>query len=120
MKPLLLVMLPIVLLVAFVGCKDERGVDRYTAAGKIVALPAGEAKAVDIHHERIPTYRTRDGKQKGMDAMQMSFTPVGGVSLDGLAVGDPVRFSFEVHWDTAPYLRLTAIEKLPPDTTLEL
>lgn len=102
------------------GCEDKRAVDRYTVAGKIVALPAGDAAAVDIHHERIPTYRTQDGKAKGMDAMQMSFTPVAGVSLAGLAAGDLVRFTFEVHWDAKPYLRLTAIEKLPADTPLQL
>ena len=110
----------VLLLTSVAACKkSERPVDRYTTRGKVAAIdPKG---ALDIHHERIADYKTRDGAAKGMDSMVMTFTPVAGTKVDpGIVAGDPVTFSFEVHWDEAPYLRLTAIEELPADTTLEL
>ncbi len=110
-------LIPLVVLV--VACKsDPRPADRYTARGRVEAIdPSGK---LDIHHERIADYKTRDGAANGMDSMVMTFTPVAGVKLDGIAPKDLVSFSFEVHWDEAPYLRVTKIEELPAGTALEL
>ena len=116
MRPLVLVLL----LISAAACrKSDTPVDTYTTRGKVAAIdPAGK---LDIHHERIADYKTRDGAAKGMDSMVMTFTPVAGTKVDpGIAAGDPVSFTFEVHWDEAPYLRLTAIEELPADSALEL
>jgi len=108
-------------LVLAVGCGDKAPADQYTVRGRIAAMPAGEqSKEIDVHHEAIPTYKHRDGKVRGMDAMVMTFAPASGVSLTGLAPGDPVEMTFEVRWDDHPALVIQRIQELPPDTQLQL
>jgi Cu/Ag efflux protein CusF len=95
----------------------------YTVRGLIAGLPSPDrpASELTIRHEPIPTFMDRDGKRIGMDSMEMPFTPAKGVSLSGLAVGDPVEFTFEVRWKGSPvFSRLTKIHKLPPGTKIEL
>ncbi|MGE3763661.1 MAG: hypothetical protein AB7L94_15475 [Kofleriaceae bacterium] len=110
--------LAIAFLVGFVACSSKPA-DRYTVNGKVVAVGATATDKIDIHHEAIPTYKHRDGKVKGMASMVMSFAPTG-KNLPAVAVGDIVRVTFSVHWDSDPGTRIEAMEKLPPDTKLVL
>lgn len=94
----------------------------YTVRGRVVMLPeAGKPMSdLQIHHEAIDTLVNPNGTV-GMPAMIMPFPVAKGVSLDGLAVGDAVEFTF-AHW-TKPGHRgyeVTAIRKLPRDTVLDL
>jgi hypothetical protein len=93
----------------------------YMVRGRITGLPiAGQpGSELAIAHEAIPSFVRNDGKL-GMNAMVMPFTPAPGVSLEGLAVGDPVEFTFEVRWKSKPRMQLTKISKLPADTELVL
>jgi Cu/Ag efflux protein CusF len=110
------------------GCTEERGssaeegsvVHHYTARGRIRALPENEGGKVAIRHEPIPSFRDRNGKEVGMDAMTMPFPPAEGLSLEGLSVGDPVRFRFRVQWAPQPSYRLLQVKKLEPPVELEL
>jgi len=90
----------------------------YSARGEVVELPASRSGAMTIHHESVPGFRDRQGKPSHMDSMAMPFAVADGVSLDGIAAGDKVAFTFEVRWKSEPALRVTKLEKLPADTAL--
>lgn len=105
------------------ACKQEPDAPAvtYTARGEIKSLPRPDGDAVlYVHHEAIPTFVNREGQQKGMPSMSMPFGVPDGVTLEGLALGDKVEFTFAVHWDQNPATQLTAIRELPPETPLEL
>lgn len=94
----------------------------YSVRGTVEQLPDPEQAGVPllIRHEAIPDFVNVYGQQTGMDAMIMPFAVSGDVSLDALSVGDPVAFELAVDWESSPAMAITAIEKLPPDTELEL
>lgn len=96
--------------------------------GKISALPieGDPLSQLRIYHEHIPTFRTKQGTVfvnsagvPGMNAMDMEFPPAEGVSLDGFAIGDKVRFTFDVNWGGERAWEVTSIEKLPEDTEID-
>lgn len=58
------------------------------------ALSEGEIRRIDADSQRI-TLRHGPIENLGMAAMTMRFTLVDGASLEGLAVGDQVRFRAE-------------------------
>jgi Cu/Ag efflux protein CusF len=94
----------------------------YTLRGRITGLPVQgrPLSELTIMHEDLPTFVGKDGTMVGMKAMEMPFTPAKGVSLKGLAVGDPVEFTFEMRWKSQPHSQLTRIKKLPADTELRI
>lgn len=110
--------LAIAFLVGVVACSSTPA-DRYTVNGVVIAVGVKATDKIDIHHEAIPTYKHRDDVVRGMASMVMSFAPTG-ANLPTVAVGNIVRVTFSVHWDTAPGTRIEAMEKLPPDTKLVL
>lgn len=96
--------------------------------GRISALPieGDPSSQLRIYHEHIPTFRTKQGTVfvnsagvPGMNAMDMEFPPAEGVSLDGFAIGDKVRFSFDVNWGGERAWEVTQIEKLDADTEID-
>lgn len=106
-------------LIALVGACSKDAAEQYTVRGKVVGVGATATDKIDIHHEAIPAYKHRDGKVRGMASMVMSFAPTG-PNLPTVVVGDLVRVTFSVHWDSDPGTRIEAMEKLPPDTALVL
>ncbi|MDX2017091.1 MAG: copper-binding protein [Planctomycetota bacterium] len=96
----------------------------YTLRGRVAMLPvAGQpASRFEIHHEEIPGFLDRAGKAVGMKEMTMPFTKLApGVTLEGLEVGDPVEFTFQVRWnDPAPPYFITEIKELPADAKVNL
>ena len=114
-------------LVAFMVCCSRQPAlpppdQVYTVRGLIAALPIPDkpASQLMIRHEAVPMFVNSDGKVVGMASMEMPFTPARGVSLSGLAVGDPVEFTFEVRWKPKPGSQLTRISKLPPGTQVHV
>lgn len=103
--------------VLLLGCgggstSDETGpVQSYEVRGVVAQLPAGGGSELMIEHEAIPDFVGASGDTVGMNAMTMGFPTAKGVSLEGLAAGDSVRFTFEVRWGGSPPLKLTRIEK---------
>ena len=92
---------------------------RYTVRGLIKAISV-EPLELDIHHEAIPEFVTRDGEKTGMPSMSMPFGVLDRAALAGIEPGDRARITFEVRWDMRPTTQVVAIEELPPDTPLEL
>lgn len=102
----------------------------YTLRGRVVGVPSAARPFDDleIHHEAIPDYANRDGEVyvsskgvRGMSSMVMGFPVAQGVSLEGIAPGDPVEFTFVVTWgEDYPSYEVTKIAKLPSDTELQL
>jgi Cu/Ag efflux protein CusF len=97
------------------------GADVYEVRGEVTQLPNPDNPSAQlmVQHEPIPDFKNSKGEMVGMNAMEMPF-PVGeGVSLDGIAVGDKVILTFEVQFQPSTRYEVTAIEKLPADTTLD-
>ncbi|MBL0217654.1 MAG: copper-binding protein [Myxococcales bacterium] len=120
----------ILLILAFVASACGRSstegstaarVDHYSARGKVTTLPgSGAHRELEIHHETIPAFKGEDGKAKSMMSMPMPFGVPDTLKLDAIAVGDVVRFGFDVRWTTSPTMTLTDLEKLPASTPLVL
>jgi len=89
----------------------------YEVRGRIMEM--GE-RNLAIHHEAIPDFTNREGEVSGMDSMTMMFHRPESIALDGIEVGDPVQLTFEVRWSGDHTLTITALQKLPDDTELEL
>lgn len=93
--------------------------DRYLVRGQIVRFAPPEAgPGLSIRHEAIPEFRDKDGVAVGMMPMAMFFPVAKGVSLEGLAPGDKVRFGFVMDWAAARF-EIDSIERLPPGTSLD-
>jgi hypothetical protein len=93
----------------------------YTLRGRISALPNPPKTSLVIHHEEIPDFADADGNKIGMEEMEMQFPFLGaGVSLDGLAPGDPVEAVMEMRYKGQPRFLITSIKKLPADAVLKL
>ncbi|MEM8781867.1 MAG: copper-binding protein [Planctomycetota bacterium] len=88
----------------------------YDVRGVIATLPdpGNPASDLNIRHEEIPDFVGASGEVVGMKEMTMPFPLAPGVTLEGLAVGDPVAFTFAVNWESEgsrPW-ELTKIEKM--------
>lgn len=100
----------------------------YTVRGRVVTVPSAERPMDDleIHHEAVTDYKNRDGEVfvnskgvPGMISMTMGFPVAAGVSLEGIAPGDIVEFTFVTTWgEQYPTYEVTRIAKLPADTEL--
>jgi hypothetical protein len=98
------------------------GIWRYTTRGVVTRLPAatGLARDLSIHHEALTAFHTRDGRNAGMNAMEMEFPSIApGVSLEGLKLHDLVVFDFDVDWDSRDVWTVTRLVKLPEGTPLK-
>ncbi len=95
--------------------------DVYTVRGVVEKLPLAEGPDHDlyIHHAPIPNFRDEHGKVVGMRSMTMPFPVADGVSLAGLAPGDPVEFTFAVSWKQPAGYQVTRIQKLPAGTVVD-
>lgn len=85
--------------------------------------PSRPVSNFTIHHERIDDFVNGAGEVVGMTEMQMPFPLAEGVSIEGLAIGDKLSFTFEVRWDRSrtpplPSWHLTEWTRLPPETEL--
>lgn len=109
------------LLIPLIACRssDDRKaqVEHYTTRGRVMQLGA---RSIDIQHETLPAIRGFDGKIKPMESMTMPFAVPAPLRPPGLAVGDAVGFTFEVHYESDPTLRVTAMQKLASDVSLQL
>ncbi len=108
------------------GCKKQPAAEAgpavtYEVRGLITRLPdpRNAATNLSIHHEAIPSFTVK-GKMVGMSEMTMPFPTAQGLSLSGLAVGDPVLFVMEVREKPVLSYQITKISKLPADTKLDL
>lgn len=111
------------------GAETPAANPTYTVRGEVASLPGIDGDSIKLHHERIPTFASKDGKvgkdsqgKPGMKPMVMPFGKAPSVSYEGLKVGDKVSATFEVNWSAErPDQRIviTKIEKLSADTALD-
>jgi len=94
----------------------------YRVRGMLRRLPAADAarRALLVQHEAIPELVDLTGEVVGMDAMAMEFDVGADVDLAGLAPGDKILFTLEVDWDAEPPAVIRGVERLAPDTDLNL
>ena len=120
------------LVLLLVGCSEREGTDTsggtdpydedaplemtYYVRGIVIELPSERGDLV-IRHESIPEFMSIEGEIVGMSSMQMSFPLGAEASLEGIAVGDKVRFVLEVNWD--PSYSIVEIARLAPETELD-
>lgn len=109
---------------AFGGCGRKAPVsvaDVYTVRGVVEKLPqaGGQDRDLYIHHAPIPDFRDEHGKVVGMRSMTMPFPVAEGVSLAGLAPGDPVEFTFAISWKQPAGYQVVRIRKLPAGAAVD-
>lgn len=95
----------------------------YVTRGRIERLPGDDAgpREILIQHEPVPEFTNAEGIVVGMNVMIMPFPVSPGVSVEGMAVGDPVEFEWAVWWTSAARgWEIRAITALPKDTPLNL
>jgi len=92
----------------------------YETRGVIERLQSRNDPRLMILHEEIPDFVGIDDTVATMHSMSMEFGVANDVSTAGLRVGDKIGFTFEVRWEGGEPLRITKLEKLPPETTLRL
>jgi hypothetical protein len=92
----------------------------YTVRGLVESIlePGKPASEFTVKHEPIDNFVDKEGQVVGMGSMAMPFTPAKGLSFQGLRPGDKVELTFEIRWKGNPYMQITHIAKLPPDTSL--
>jgi hypothetical protein len=98
----------------------------YHTRGIIQSLPEANKPTAElmIQHEAINDFVDGKGAVVGMNAMTMPFPRLApGVTLDGLAVGDKIAFSFTNTWTGPETARKPAwvvdnVSKLPAETEL--
>lgn len=112
-------MLPVWLAGACGGAREEVASYHVRGLVKEVSGEGAEARA-SIHHEALPTFKDRDGKVVGMEAMEMIFGLAPGVSPAQLTAGDKVAIDFDLHWSKNPPIVITRAQRLPADTVLQL
>jgi len=124
LEPVVRCLLPLLLVAGCAGRGDEGEgepvVQRYEVRGEVTRLPSTGADALYVRHEAIPGFVDMDGEVVGMESMAMPFPLAEEVALDGVEVGDKVRFTLEVEWEGDPPYRITRIEELGAETVLDL
>jgi Cu/Ag efflux protein CusF len=93
--------------------------DQYRVRGEVRDYDE-TAGQLAVHHESIPTFKSRIGEQVGMAAMQMTFRVAEGVDAKSLSPGDKITMDFVVDWDEAPPIEIIGLSKLPPETVLDI
>jgi Copper binding periplasmic protein CusF len=93
----------------------------YTVRGVVERLPqaGGPDRDLYIHHAPIPDFRDEHGTVVGMRSMTMPFPVADGVSLAGIAPGDPVEFAFAIRWKEPAGYQVVRIRRLPPGTVVD-
>jgi hypothetical protein len=102
------------------GCaRKERG-HNYVVRGQVVALPSpANGNLLELHHEPVDEFVTRDGKVEGMDSMTMPFLVAKNVPLREIRPGDKIEVILHVDWQADRAVEITGLRKLAPDQKLD-
>ncbi len=100
--------------------EPDRPPDVYRVRGIVSQLPQATRGAgeLSVRHEALPDFKSSQGEVVGMESMTMPFPLADPALADSLAAGDKIEMEFEVRWDSGNPLSITAIEKLPSETSL--
>ena len=93
----------------------------YQSRGVVRRLPAEGAANPEIwlRHEAIPDFVDIEGNTVGMESMTMPFRLDPSVSLVGIETGEKVAFELAVDWDADLPVRITDLEELAPELSLD-
>lgn len=102
------------------GCaRKERG-HNYIVRAQVVELPGpANGNLLQLHHEPVDDFVTRDGKVEGMDSMTMPFLVAKHVPLREIHPGDKVEVILHVDWQADRAVEITGLRKLAPDQKLD-
>jgi hypothetical protein len=118
-KQKLVLMALLVLAALAMGCNRPQG-RNYVVRGQVVALPnPGNGNLLQLHHEPIPGFVTRDGKAEGMDSMTMPFLVAPSVTFQDIHPGDVIEVILHVDWTADRAVEVTGLRKLAPETKLD-
>jgi len=93
---------------------------RYTVRGEVVSVEGPEGgRSFVIRHEAVPDFVDGSGARSVMPPMTMTYRAGPGAADADAKPGDKVRFRFAMDWSTNA-MELESIERLPPDTALQL
>jgi hypothetical protein len=105
---------------ALAGCGRPTSGHNYVVRAEVVELPApGNGNLLQLHHEPIDNYVTRDGQTEGMDSMTMPFLVADNVSLRDIHPGDKIEVILHVDWKTERSVQITGLRKLDPGLRLD-
>jgi hypothetical protein len=107
---------------AAAGCEKRADANASYRTRGLVNEVEGSAEElrVEIHHERIPDFKGRDGEPAPMDSMAMKFALGKGVDAALFEPGAKVSVDFDVRWSNSAPLLITKAEPLPETTQLQL
>jgi hypothetical protein len=102
------------------GCaRKERG-HNYVVRGQVVELPSpANGNLLQLHHEAVDGFVTREGRVEGMDSMTMPFLVARNVSLRDIRTGDKIEVILHVDWQADRAVEITGLRKLAPDQKLD-
>ncbi|MFL6195349.1 MAG: hypothetical protein ACJ75H_14325 [Thermoanaerobaculia bacterium] len=101
------------------GCGRPSG-RNYVVRGQVVALPSpANGNLLQLHHEPIDNFVTRDGQVEGMDSMTMPFLVARSVSFQAIHPGDVIEVILHVDWKADRAVEVTGLRKLAPDMKLD-
>jgi hypothetical protein len=102
------------------GCaRKERG-HSYVVRGQVVELPSpANGNLLQLHHEAVEGFVTRDGKAEGMGSMTMPFLVARNVPLRYIQAGDKIEVILHVDWQADRAVEITGLRKLSPDQKLD-
>lgn len=75
---------------------------------------------LSIQHEAIPDWVNRQGQAVGMMSMTMEFEAAPSLDVGAVKTGDKIAFGIAVYYGDGSRLEITSLEKLPPETALEI
>jgi hypothetical protein len=102
------------------GCGRPASGRNYVVRAQVVDLPnPGNGNLLQLHHEPIDNFVTRDGQTEGMDSMTMPFLVAGNVSLRDIHPGDKIEVILHVDWKAERSVQITGLRKLDPGLRLD-
>ena len=108
-------------LVGLAGCGRSASGRNYVVRAQVVELPApGNGNLLQLHHEAIDNFVTRDGATEGMDSMTMPFLVAENASLRDIRPGDKIEVILHVDWQAeSRAVQITGLRKLAHGVPLD-
>lgn len=102
------------------GCGRPASGRNYVVRAQVVDLPSpGNGNLLQLHHEPIDNFVTRDGQTEGMDSMTMPFLVARNVSLHDIHPGDKIEVILHVDWKAERSVQITGLRKMDPGLRLD-
>ena len=102
------------------GCGRSASGRNYVVRAQVTELPSpGNGNLLQLHHEPIDNFVTRDGQTEGMDSMTMPFLIADNIALRDIQPGDKIEVILHVDWKAERSVQITGLRKLDPGLRLD-